>query len=82
MKTVEAIIQVSSQGAVILKTDSILKQGRHRILMAVEEDMIVQKRSRPVKRVDLFSRIKSVDLSSWPEGSSFRRMEIYDDNGR
>lgn len=81
MKAVEAIIKVSPDGSAVLHTGDLLKPGQHKILIIADETAVpegaqIKKRKKPA--LDL----KPIHLHAWPKNSTFRREEIYNDDGR
>jgi len=81
MRAVEAVIKVSPDGSAVVNTAKRLKPGLHKILIIADEtavpegDQISQERKRVLD-------LKPIRMKGWPKNSTFRREEIYHDDGR
>jgi hypothetical protein len=81
MRAVEAVIKVSPDGSAVLNTKKLLTPGLHKIMIITDESTVredVQRRKEKKSLPDL----KSIHLQGWPKNSTFRREEIYNDDGR
>ncbi len=81
MRAVEAEINVSPDGFIVVNTEIKLKPGLHKILIITDEKAVgggIPRKKRNKGLLDL----KPVHLQGWPKHSTFRREEIYDDDGR
>lgn len=81
MKAVEAVIEVSQEGSAVINTRKQLKPGLHKILIIADETAISEGdwRIREKKRgLDL----RPIHIEGWAKRSTFRREEIYNDDGR
>lgn len=81
MRAVEAVIKVSPDGTAVLRTANPLRPGQHKILIIADEAAIPEegKITGEVKRsLDL----RPISPMGWPKDSTFRREEIYNDDGR
>lgn len=81
MRAVEVTIKVSSDGSAVVHTGNLLKPGQHKVLIIAEETAIAQY-DREAGKNHLLSGLKPIRLPHWPENSTFRREEIYNDDGR
>jgi hypothetical protein len=81
MKAVEAIIKVSPDGSAVLHTGNLLKPGQHKILIIAEETAITEGDRLSRKKKQLLD-LKPIRMRGWPKNSTFRREEIYNDDGR
>lgn len=81
MRAVEAVINVSPDGSAVVNTEKMLKPGLHRILIITDETAVSEDdRQKKKKKVRL--DLKPVHLHGWPKNSTFRREDIYNDDGR
>ena len=81
MKVLEAIIKVSPDGSAILHTGKQLKPGLHKIMIITDETADCEgdpPRNENKRLLDL----KSIHVQGQPKNSTFRRGEIYNDDGR
>ena len=81
MRAVEAVIKVSPDGSAVVNTGKMLKPGLHKILIITDETAVTegdQLRKEKKRLLDL----KPIRLQGWPKHSTFRREEIYNDDGR
>jgi hypothetical protein len=81
MRAVEAVIKVSPDGSAVVNAGKMLKPGLHKILIITDETALpegVQVRKEKKQFMDL----KPIHLQGWPKKSTFRREEIYNDDGR
>lgn len=81
MRAVEAVIKVSHDGSVIVNIEKNLKPGLHKILIITDETTIPDNDQQGIKKKQLLD-LKMIHTQGWPENSTFRREEIYDDDGR
>jgi len=81
MRAVEAMINVSQDGLTVVNTEIKLKPGLHKILIITDEKAVGEE-VPPRKRKKELLDLKPVHLKGWPKHSTFRREEIYDDDGR
>ena len=81
MRAVEAEIKVSPNGSGVVNTGKQLKPGLHKILIIADESAIPEgdHKKKNMKRV---LDLRPIPLRGWPKDSTFRREEIYDDDGR
>jgi len=80
MRAVEAVIKVSPDGSAVVTTGKRLKPGLHKILIIADETAVPegdQIRNEKKRVLDL----KPIRLQGWPKNSTFRREEIYNDDG-
>lgn len=76
MKTIETTITVLPDGSVLMPPRPDLLPGQHRVVLVVEELATM-----PPPSHDSF-QLKMLDWTAWPEGSTFRREDIYGDDER
>jgi hypothetical protein len=81
MRAVEAVIKVSPDGFAVVNTEKMLKPGLHKILIITDEAAISENNQISKKNRQLLD-IKPIRLQGWPRHSTFRREEIYNDDGR
>ena len=74
MKTIETTMTVLPDGSIQIPPRADLTPGRHRVVLVVEEPVVTATARRPAPL-----QLKMLDWSAWPEGSTFRREEIYGD---
>jgi len=77
MKTIETTITVLPDGSIQIPPRPDLTPGEHRAVLMVEEPVVTATTHPPAPL-----QLKMLDWSSWPVGSTFRREEIYGDDGR
>ena len=75
MRTFETIITVLPDGSIRIPPRPDLAPGDHRAVLVVEEA-----ETQPAPKLPL--RLKMLGWSAWPADSSFRREELYGDDGR
>jgi hypothetical protein len=81
MRAVEAIIKVSPDGSAVLNTEKLLRPGLHKIMIITDEPTISESdQLRKDKKHPL--DLKSIHVQGWPKNSTFRREDIYNDDGR
>ena len=78
MRAIEVTITVSPDGAVVLEGPADLPPGKHQALLVVDQPAIshADETSRPPLELTM------LDWSAWPAGSTFRREDLYGDDGR
>jgi len=81
MRAVEAVINVSPDGFAIVNTDIMLKPGLHKILIITDETAVTEGYPLKKKKKGILD-LKPIHLQGWPKHSTFRREEIYNDDGR
>jgi len=81
MRAVEAVIKVSPDGSAVLNMEKLLTPGLHKIMIITDEpDLREGDQLRKEKK--LLPDLKSIHVQGWPKNSTFRREEIYNDDGR
>jgi len=77
MKTIETTMVVLPDGSIQIPPRPDLMPGEHRVVLVVEEPIttVAARRQPPLQ-------LKMLDWSAWPADSTFRREEIYGDDGR
>jgi hypothetical protein len=81
MRAIEAVINVSPDGFAVVNTDKMLKPGFHKILIIIDETAVDEGDQRRIEKKSLLN-LKPIRLQGWPKHSTFRREEIYKDDGR
>jgi hypothetical protein len=81
MRAVEAVIKVSPDGSAVLNTEKLLTPGLHKIIIITNESA-VREGDQIRKEKKLFPDLKLIHGQGWPKNSTFRREEIYNDDGR
>jgi hypothetical protein len=81
MQAVKAVIDVTSDGIFIVQAENSLKPGQHQVLIITDESTIQRTGRKTGKKKKHFS-LKPIALDGWPKDSTFRREEIYNDDGR
>ena len=81
MKAVEAVIKVSPDGSAVVDTGTRLKPGLHKILIIADETAVPENDQIKKEKKQVLD-LKPIRLQGWPKKSTFRREEIYDDDGR
>jgi len=74
MKTIETVLTVDERGMATVRMPPDVSPGEHKVVMVIEE-------TRRKKSPLTFS---SHDVGPWPFGpeETFRREDLYDDDGR
>lgn len=75
MKTIETVITVLPDGSIQLPPQPGLTPGAHRVVLVVED--VVPQPAAPAPLP-----LKLLDFAAWPAASTYRREELYDDDGR
>jgi hypothetical protein len=74
---IQAIVDEGGELRVVTQAPEGIRPGEHRAVLLLDEAVHSgPKASRPPLR------LKMLDWSAWPAGSTFRREEIYGDDGR
>lgn len=81
MRAVEVVIEVSPDGSAVVHTGSLLKPGQHKILIITDETTIAEDDRLTGKRKGILE-LEPIHVQGWPKNSTFRREEIYHDDGR
>jgi len=82
MRAVEAEIKVSQNGSGVVNTGKQLKPGLHKILIITDESAVPEGDQAKQEIKEAFLDLKPIRLQGWPKDSTFRREDIYDDDGR
>lgn len=75
VKTIETVITVLPDGSVQIPPQPELPPGAHRAVLVVEESMERRAAPQPLQ-------LAMLDFSGWLVGSTYRREDLYDDDGR
>jgi hypothetical protein len=76
MRTIETVITVLADGSIQVPPYPGLPPGAHRAVLVVEE-LEPKSPSLPVAL-----ELRMLDWSAWPVDATYRREELYDDDGR
>lgn len=79
MKTIELTILVLPDGSIQILPQPALRSGEYRAVLVVEEPLAI---AAPIHTPQPALKVKMLDWSAWPTDSTFRREEIYGDDGR
>jgi len=77
MRTVETVAIVTPDGTLTAKMPSDIAPGEHHVVVVLEQEL-----KGAGARTPSPLELKMLDWSSWPEGSTFRREDMYGDDGR
>jgi hypothetical protein len=72
MMTIETIGTVSPEGELVVKLPKTLPPGEHHVVVVIETEAASMDRGE----------LPTVKVGEWPEGFTFRREDIYGDEGR
>lgn len=75
MKTIETVITVLPDGSVQIPPQPGLSPGAHRAVLVVAEPALVPLSPPPLQ-------LAMLDFPGWPAGSTYRREDLYGDDGR
>jgi hypothetical protein len=78
MITVEAISEVAQDQTLKIEMPKSVTPGPHRVVVVIEERPLDAAPRKPAGPL----RLTKLHLPAWPEGSAFRREDIYGDTGR
>lgn len=81
MRAVEAVIKVSPDGSAVVTTKKLLKPGLHKIMIITDETAVCEGNQIRKGKKHLLD-LKPIHAPGWPQNSTFRREEIYNDDGR
>lgn len=81
MRAVEVTISVSVDGSAVILAQKLLKPGHHKVLIIAEEGAVAET-DRHAGKNRMLSGLTPISLPQWPANSTFRREEIYNDDGR
>ena len=82
MRAVETEIKVLPDGSGVVNTGKQLKPGLHKILIIADESAVSEEDQANKEMKKAFFDLKPIRLQGWPKDSTFRREDIYDDDGR
>lgn len=78
MRTIETTITVTPEGEIILPAEMDLPVGTHRAVLVIDaEPLELQEPS-----ADTMPKLHSFALNNWPADATFRREDLYGDDGR
>lgn len=77
MHTIETILTVTPDGEILIPAIAKLPPGEHKAVLVIEEMPTPADRApKPPLTLHTFS------LHNWPPDATYRRQDIYGDNGR
>lgn len=77
MRTIETTVIVTDKGQITITLPSDITPGKHRIVLVIDETFLppdVDKVKQPLK-------LNVGEWKNWSPESTFRREDIYDDDG-
>lgn len=78
MRAIEVTITVLPDGAAEIEGSADLPPGKHQALLIVDQPAV----SRPERTPKPPLELTMLDWSGWPADSTFRREDLYGDDGR
>ncbi len=75
MRTIETVATVTAEGKLIVEAPPGMAPGEHRVVIVVEETPHTAGRLPPLK-------LHTWKLNAWPADCTFRREDLYGDDGR
>ena len=82
MRAVETEIKVLPDGSGVVNTGKQLKPGLHKILIIADESAVSEEKQAKQEMKKSFPDLKPIHLKGWPKDSTYRREDIYNDDGR
>jgi hypothetical protein len=78
MKTIETTATVAADGTLTARVPSDIPLGEYQVVLVIDEtaDEPLARTPKPPLKLKVFA------LESWPADSTFRREDIYGDDGR
>lgn len=76
MRTIQTTVTIGSDGKLILQLPQDIQPGQHRVVVVIDEF------DSPATPGQTRLALEAVDWPNWPAEATFRREELYDDNGR
>lgn len=76
MRTIETTVMIGSDGKLTLQLPNDIQSGQYRVVIVIDEI------PSPTREAQSPLDLQAVDWPNWPVDSTFRREELYDDNGR
>jgi hypothetical protein len=78
MRTIETIATIAPDGTLTAHIPNDIAPGEHSVVIVISDrdDTPAEPNKRPLVELHAFP------WTNWPEGSTFRREDIYDDDGR
>ncbi len=78
MITVETVTEVAQDQTLKIELPKSVSPGPHRVVVVIEEAPVGAAQRKLASPL----RLTKLRLEAWPEGSTFRRQDIYGDTGR
>jgi len=78
MQSLQTTATVTSDGKLIAQVPPSILPGRHRVVLVIDDASTKQVPQAPAS----MSALKVFKWNAWPADSTFRREEIYGDEGR
>ncbi len=75
MKTIETTIVVGTDRRLTVQLPPDITPGEHRVVLVLEQAAPIQRKSRPL-------RFSAYPVAPVSENMTFRREDLYDDDGR
>ena len=78
MQTIETIAMVTPDGKLTVSVPPAIAPGVHRVVVVIEESVTTPDPVDPGEPIQL----RPLPLAAWPADATFRREELYGDDGR
>ena len=78
MKTIETLAKVDPHGTLTLQVPPEIPPGEHRVVLVIEENSGLSNTAIPKSPL----KFMTIELRGCPPESTFRREELYGDEGR
>ena len=78
MRAIETIITVTSEGEIIVPARADLPAGEHRAVLVIDETARHLSTGETPEALQLYT----FALTNWPADATFRREDLYGDDGR
>ena len=78
MRTIEITITVTPDGDIIVPVKANLPAGTHRAVLVIDAEAVEVSNTSTDSTLDLHS----FALHNWPADATFRREDLYSDDGR
>ena len=78
MRTIETTITVTPDGDIIVPVKANLPAGTHRAVLVIDAEPVEASNASTDSALDLHT----FALANWPADATFRREDIYSDDGR
>ena len=81
MRTIETTATIEADGTLTVKLPPDIEPGQHRVVLVIDEATTEPKKratAEPFPVLDLHA----FPWNNWPADATFRREDLYDDDGR